>query len=69
MTRKALGALAACIAALAAALAALSVAVGEGPARIVVIVIALVLLASAGVLIGAALATQKKAPSRAPSAQ
>ncbi len=61
MNTKAFGALAACVAGLAVLLCGLSVALDlPMPVEVVMIVGALMLLASAGALIGATVAAQKK---------
>lgn len=58
---KTFGALAACVAALAVVLCGLSVAIElPMPVRIVMLAVALLLLASAGGLIGAAVSARKK---------
>lgn len=64
MDSKAFGALAACIAGLAVVLCGLSVAIELSmPVRIAMLAVALVLLASAGGLIGAAISAGKKSSS------
>ncbi|MFH8252583.1 hypothetical protein ACH3VR_19605 [Microbacterium sp. B2969] len=64
MNTKSFGALAACIAGLAVVLAALSAALDlPAPIRIAMIAAAVLLLACAGGLIGAAVAAQRKSTS------